>query len=565
MDNFYLSAVIRELKHEIVGRVVTGLTLADSTLLINLRLAGRRHLLASLDRSSPALYLSHKSSKEPRRTGETSAFLLLSRNRLVDARLMAIRKSPLDRVVELLFEKKEASETQSLTSLVLAFTGRSANGYLVDDQRQLLASLFEASSAELPAVLEQDENFLLTRGVTDSTSQPEIIAGYFAAGSVFSPQHQTEFIARCGTDTPAAAFRSLVDDLSSTTPLPLIYSRIPLEEIGSRVVDPQKDLLLSNIELKRSDDMVSRQFPTLSDAAEAYYSHRVKAIDLKRDHDQLRHRLSREVKKLESSLARIESDRVRFGDPETLKRCGDLILANLATARIRGNKVTVVDYYDPEMRKIEIEIPEGLTLEQAANDYFGRYRKASRAVEATAARRTVIMRKLDPLKRLLRELSTSPTRTCIDNVAAAVGDLLETTVRTAPGKRKKRGVPPRVGRWFRSSDGHEIAVGKSDRENDALTFRIARPYDLWLHAADYPGSHVIVRNPAREEVPYRTIAEAAALAAFHSQARNEGKAAVHYTKRKFVTKPPRSKPGLVRLSSFKTIMVEPRGDLKRIE
>ena len=86
-----------------------------------------------------------------------------------------------------------------------------------------------------------------------------------------------------------------------------------------------------------------------------------------------------------------------------------------------------------------------------------------------------------------------------------------------------------------------------------------------MHAADYPGSHVIVRNPTRKTVPQRTIKEAVELAAFFSQAKREAKAAVHYTEKKFVTKPPRAKPGLVRLSSFKTILVEPKCNLKRIE
>jgi predicted ribosome quality control (RQC) complex YloA/Tae2 family protein len=108
-------------------------------------------------------------------------------------------------------------------------------------------------------------------------------------------------------------------------------------------------------------------------------------------------------------------------------------------------------------------------------------------------------------------------------------------------------------------------VGKNDRDNDALTFRIARPQDIWMHAADYPGSHVIIRNPTRAEVPHRAIIEAAEIAAFYSQAKREAKAAVHYTEKKFVSKPPRSKPGLARMASFKTIMVEPRCAISRLE
>ena len=118
-------------------------------------------------------------------------------------------------------------------------------------------------------------------------------------------------------------------------------------------------------------------------------------------------------------------------------------------------------------------------------------------------------------------------------------------------------------RSFVSSDGFEILVGKKAKDNDFLTFRIAKSLDTWMHAADYPGSHVVIRNPNRKEIPHRTLLEAAQLAAFYSQGKSQPKAAVHYTQKKFVNKPKGSAPGLVSLASFKTILVEPKiGDAK---
>ncbi len=102
------------------------------------------------------------------------------------------------------------------------------------------------------------------------------------------------------------------------------------------------------------------------------------------------------------------------------------------------------------------------------------------------------------------------------------------------------------------------------RDNDNLTFRVARPNDLWLHAADYPGSHVIVRNPTRKEIPQRTMIEAAQLAGKFSQASEDTKVVVHYTHRKFLSKPKGAAPGLVRMSSFKSITVEPKEAITRL-
>ena len=84
-----------------------------------------------------------------------------------------------------------------------------------------------------------------------------------------------------------------------------------------------------------------------------------------------------------------------------------------------------------------------------------------------------------------------------------------------------------------------------------------------MHAADYQGSQVVVRNPKRKDIPPTTQLEAAPHAAFYSQGKTQPKAAVHYTQKKFVNKPKGSAPGLVSLASFKTILVEPIiGDAK---
>ncbi len=128
------------------------------------------------------------------------------------------------------------------------------------------------------------------------------------------------------------------------------------------------------------------------------------------------------------------------------------------------------------------------------------------------------------------------------------------------GERKVSKKKPETSSEYRdfiSSDGFEILVGKKAKDNDFLTFRLAKSLDTWMHAADYPGSHVVIRNPNRRDIPQRTLLEAAKLAAFYSQGKTQTKAAVHYTQKKFVNKPKGAAPGLVSLASFKTLLVEP--------
>lgn len=118
------------------------------------------------------------------------------------------------------------------------------------------------------------------------------------------------------------------------------------------------------------------------------------------------------------------------------------------------------------------------------------------------------------------------------------------------------------GRGWRTfeADGFEILVGKGARSNDELTFRVARPRDLWLHAAGYAGSHVVVRAPeGAGDVPAHVIERAAELAAWHSKAREaRGKVVVHVCRVADVRKPRGAPPGQVQLRRCDAIRVYPR-------
>jgi predicted ribosome quality control (RQC) complex YloA/Tae2 family protein len=124
-------------------------------------------------------------------------------------------------------------------------------------------------------------------------------------------------------------------------------------------------------------------------------------------------------------------------------------------------------------------------------------------------------------------------------------------------RSQDKGAAQREPRRYLSTDGREILVGRSSAGNEHLTFRLARPHDLWLHVEGYGGSHVVVRNPKGQTVPPRTLREAALLAAFFSKARNAGKVPVHYTAVRFVRRSKGSKAGTVLITQEKTIVVRP--------
>lgn len=282
-------------------------------------------------------------------------------------------------------------------------------------------------------------------------------------------------------------------------------------------------------------------------------------------------RVRREIERQRKLEQHLEEDARAHGDAEEHKRAGDLLLANVSTAVRVGSRVRVIDYFAEDAPFVELEIDEHATLTQEATRRFALYAKAKRAAQEIARRRGELRAELSAREAERRELE----RISAERDEAALAAFEQSGpkergihARGARGaKTRKSSAPETFGgaRRYRSSDGYEILVGRAAKDNDELTFKIARAHDLWLHAADYPGSHVIVRARSRNDpIPHRTIVEAAQLAAHFSQARRDAKAAVNYTPRKFVSKPKGAAHGLVRLASFRTLLVEPREALERV-
>ena len=275
----------------------------------------------------------------------------------------------------------------------------------------------------------------------------------------------------------------------------------------------------------------------------------------------LRSKLTKSIRQRQTLREHLQQDLVRHGDPEEHKRTGDLLLANVANASRDGNKVRISDYYSEGAPTIEIEIDENRSLQEEAAHRFRQYTKAKRAAEEITERLNQVDRETAQIQTRLQQLEQIIASR--DEAALETFEKPPPTPKTPPKKSKKSEKLSGVRRYL-STDGYEILVGRAARDNDNLTFRVAQPNDLWMHAGDYPGSHVVVRNPTRKEIPHRTLIEAAQLAGRFSQASEDAKVVVHYTERKFLSKPKGATPGLVRLSRFRSITVEPKESVSRL-
>jgi predicted ribosome quality control (RQC) complex YloA/Tae2 family protein len=275
----------------------------------------------------------------------------------------------------------------------------------------------------------------------------------------------------------------------------------------------------------------------------------------------MRARVTKSIRQQRTLRENLQNDLVRHGDPEVHKRHGDLLLANIATAVRDGNKVRITDYYAEGAPSIEIEVDENRSLQDEAAARFRQYTKAKHAVDEITERLKQIDRESANFERRLEQLDA-----IIQSRDEAALDTFEKPAPAPKVTPKKSGKAEKISgvRRYLSTDGYEILVGRAARDNDNLTFRVAQPNDLWMHTGDYPGSHVVVRNPTRKEIPQRTIIEAAQLAGKFSQASTDAKVVVHYTERKFLSKPKGAAPGLVRLSRFRSITVEPKEAVPRL-
>jgi predicted ribosome quality control (RQC) complex YloA/Tae2 family protein len=190
---------------------------------------------------------------------------------------------------------------------------------------------------------------------------------------------------------------------------------------------------------------------------------------------------------------------------------------------------------------------------ERAAKLFARYKKLQASLPHVESRQADVASMLDAVDVLRWEAERAGDED-VDDVERAV-DALEAR---RPADRVEKAIKrKRRPLEFRTPAGSRILVGRSPAENADVTFRVARPDDLWFHAQGIPGAHVVLARDDRSSPPVEDLALAAALAAFHSKARASATVAVDYTRRKYVRKQKNAPPGLVWYTHPKTILAEP--------
>jgi predicted ribosome quality control (RQC) complex YloA/Tae2 family protein len=269
--------------------------------------------------------------------------------------------------------------------------------------------------------------------------------------------------------------------------------------------------------------------------------------------------LRKELGRTRAAEQRVREGLRSFEDPDRYRRMGEALLAGLRSARRSGGIVYVPDPYDEGGRELSIPATPGRTLAQVADELFQRQRRSRRGLISGAARAETLARQASRLERLLvaHERLTDPAGVdALESDMRAAGLPVGLIGPTRASRAAALVTGPQLSgvRMVTSADGWTILVGRTGPDNDRLTFKIAAPDDFWLHAAGVPGAHVVIRNPERlGAAPAKTLAQAAGLALWFSDARSQGVADVQCTRRRNVRRAKGGRSGLVVLKRFETI------------
>jgi len=323
----------------------------------------------------------------------------------------------------------------------------------------------------------------------------------------------------------------------------------------------QKPLAFAAHELLQFEGLDREFFNGPSAACDSFFIARREAQIQEGIRRKIEHVLNRELKRCykKESLQSATINEAR--EAETWRLAGELLTANIYRVEKGQDRLTVPNYYDPDGKPVVIELDPALTPAQNAQKYFNRYNKAKNATHQARKQLEQTRNEITYLKSIAQSLDMAEGMDDLVEIQKELrqaGYLPVSKEKQKPAKKpgKKEKLQRLEPLEFTSPDGFKILVGKNNRQNDWLTLKQATPEDIWFHAKDIPGSHVVIRTEGRE-VPDATLEMAARLAARYSHAHQSSRVPVDYTLVKHVRKPTGAKPGMVIYDHQRTLYVAP--------
>ncbi|HEX2523787.1 MAG TPA: NFACT RNA binding domain-containing protein, partial [Terriglobia bacterium] len=511
----------------------------------------------------------------PAETSTSDAQVAL-RKHLVGGKITALRKSLADRVVFLEIENCRLSDRADQFTLVMELIPNRPRACLLNSDQETLVWLSSglgtfdtysphpAPACRVDSIEEHEFRSLFEKSGGVQGSSPVFGLSAWFAREVFVQSQQNP-------DNAWQALQGLLRRVATGPYSPRIYHipQVPAGPVDGPPRESLAKLVIAPFALESLDSAKYEAFPSMNALSLEVFRRSSAARQHVKDLQSSGTKVAAEIKKKERLREKLEAQLKKAEEAQSLKTYANLLYAQ-HDKLARGSTIRVPNLFDPDLGEVDIPLAPELSIVENANRYHRLYRKAGRSIPQINQRLRTLESEIAALRReqekLLKASSEKPSAPAgrIGEVRPR-GDTSKVEKPTVSGDRSvefRSGgetLVRRTAKLFRSSEGMQILVGKSSKDNDTLTLKVARSEDFWLHVAGYGGSHVVLRNPEKlPAAPKQSLLEAAQLAAYFSQARNAPKVEVHYTQKKFVSKPKGAKAGLVRLKEYKSISARPQ-------
>ena len=586
-DGLTTACLCKELSDRLTGARIYKIAQTDrDELVLTLKPSAERgggqcRLYLSADASLPLAYFTSKQRQAPL---QAPAFCMLLRKHLQNGRILSVTQPGLERILRFTVEHLDEMGDLCRHTLVIELMGKHSNIIFLDDREQIVDSIKHISAmvSSVREVLPGRPYFVPdTRGKRDPLTESEErfdallrtqqVAPARLLMSTYtgiSTQMAEELCQRADLSNDRSAssmtpqdreslwheFHTLMQDVREGRFAPGIYYK--KEETGRRGAPVEYSAVSMRIYSDFPERFEEVRFSSMSELLETFYAQknevtriRQKSVDLRRIVQTI---LERDVHKYDLQRKQIRDTEKR----DKYRLYGELLNAYAYSVPAGAKSCEVDNYYTGE--KIRIPLDPTLTPTQNAKKYFDRYTKLKRTHEALTGLTAEVKAEIDHLESIRTSLDLATNEGDLAQIRQELEDSGLVRRHTGAGKKRpgfdksgsKKGrarTPVSRPLHYVSSDGYDIYVGKNNTQNDQLTFHFAEPNDIWMHANDMPGSHVILRSAGRsmEEIPDRAFEEAASLAAWYSAGREQGKVEIDYLLRRNVKKPGGSKPGFV--------------------
>ncbi|MFJ7648079.1 NFACT family protein [Lysinibacillus sp. NPDC097279] len=549
-DGLFTYSMTTDLQQLVTGRITKIHQPNAQEVVLQIRANGGNHkLLFSIHPSYARVHLTEQTIENP---AEPPMFCMLLRKHIEGGFISSIKQHDLDRIIIVEIQSKNEIGDPIVRELHAEIMGRHSNLLLIDkEQNKIIDSLkhlspsmnsFRTILPGQPYIAPPAQNKWQPLTVTDEQltvffNEPKTAKEVVSQFVGFSPLHAEELLFRlASTANKVICFRDFMAAFRNggTEPMYVFannktyFSPIALTHLqGEKTVYPNLHELLDRVFFARAErDRVKQQ-----------------AGDLERW-------LQNEIDKLSLKIKKLTKDYERASKLDQFQLFGELLMANIYAFEKGVKEVTVTNYYSDSAEEITIPVSERKSPIENAQSYYTKYTKAKNALIMVQEQLEKTKEEITYFEMLAQQVQQASPGD-IEEIREELAEQGYLKLRHA--KKKKKQLKPEPERYI-SSTGTAISVGKNNKQNDMLTFKIAKRTDTWLHTKDIPGSHVVIHATEPDET---TLREAATLAAYFSKARDSSSVPVDYTEIRQVKKPNGAKPGFVIYFEQKTVFIDP--------